>query len=184
MKKIILSLLAIICAFSIVGCDKKEEVKEKNQEPTSKIGYVEKATVENLVDEYNNVIENDSGLGLIDKETVSIKDGRYWYTLDNDIYLVVIPVSEQKAAKEDIVTSMRIYFTDKTLEDPQVPAYTRLLIMANNKEITNEEADKLVNEAKEKADSNLTSNNGKGISVGYAASTNHYEYQVIRNYKE
>ena len=78
---------------------------------------------------------------------------------------------------------MRIYFTDKTLEDPQVPAYTRLLIMANNKEITNEEADKLVNEAKEKADSNLTSNNGKGISVGYAASTNHYEYQVIRNYK-
>lgn len=182
MKKIILSLLVILCTFSIIGCGKTS--KDKDQEPTSKIGYVEKQTVESLVDEFNTVIQDNSGLGLINKETLTVSEGRYWYTLDEGIYLVVIPLNEQKDAKEDIVASMRIYFTETAKEDPQVPAYTRLLVMANNKEITNDEADKLVSESLEKAKDNLTSNNGKGISVGYATSNDHYEYQVIRNYKE
>ena len=185
MKKVLFSFLIILCTFSLIGCGKKEEeVKEKEQEPENPIGYVEKDTVENLVDQFNALVLDTSGLGPADKESLTTKGGLYWYSIDDNIYLVVNPLDALKDPKEDIVSSMRIYFTEKTKEDPQIPVFTRLLIMANNKDISREEADKLISESKDVANDNLTSNNGKGISVGYAETDDHYEYQIIRNYKE
>lgn len=62
-------------------------------------------------------------------------------------------------------------------------AFYKLLIKANNEEITDSEIDELLKEAKEKSFAKEIANNGKGISVGISNANDHYEYQVIRLYK-
>ena len=55
--------------------------------------------------------------------------------------------------------------------------------MANNEAITHDEAQELVDKAKELSNDKMTSNNGKEISVAYLEESDYCEYQVIRNYK-
>lgn len=183
MKKLLICLLVVICGLSLVGCGNKEEKKNDKQNNESTIGYVEKETVNSLLSKFNNVIENHSRLGTVPENSGSVNNGNYWYPIEDGIYLVVKPADEQKSPEEDIVGSMRIYYEDSVKDEAQIPVYTKLLVIANNEEISEKDAEKLVNESKDLAKNNLTSNNGKGISVGYAEASDHYEYQVIRNYK-
>ena len=52
--------------------------------------------------------------------------------------------------------------------------------MDNN---SSEEINTLLEEAKQLATSGKTSNNGKGISIGYIDNADNIQYQVIRLYK-
>ena len=61
--------------------------------------------------------------------------------------------------------------------------YLKDLIKANNEELTEEEIEDLITSSKEFSEKSLTANNGKGISIGYLEMDDHYEYQIIRNYK-
>ena len=57
------------------------------------------------------------------------------------------------------------------------------LIKANNSNITDNEIDSLLQEAKVKSTSGETANNGKGISIGYIEKNDSYQFQVLRSYK-
>lgn len=62
-------------------------------------------------------------------------------------------------------------------------SYTKYLTKANSNEITDNEIDILLKDAKDIASSGETSNNGKGISIGYIEKDDSYQYQVLRWYK-
>ena len=183
---IITVIVALIIGILIVGrFITKENVenttKNNQEEDYEKYGYVEEKTIDVLVREFNEEITNNSGLGLVESESLTIKDGNYWYEITDGIHLVVIP-SEKQKDNSYIVDSMMIYVEKDFKDDPQVPTYTRLLIMSNNNEITNDEAQVLIDEAKNLANKQLTSNNGKGISVAYLEKEDHYEYKITRIY--
>ena len=85
--------------------------------------------------------------------------------------------------EKDILDMGAIYMDNDKYDETTAIKYTKLLIKANNEEITDSEIDELLKEAKEKSSSKKTANNGKGISVGISNANDHYEYQVIRVYK-
>ena len=185
MKKTFLLILMFACCFMTFGCaieEVKEEKQPEEKVEESNIGSVEEKTVATLLSQLNKMIIDNSGLGPVEGEATK-KNGLYWYPITDGIQLVVLPLDEQKSEEEDIVRSMRIYVDKKYAEDPQVAAYAALLIRANNEEITMEEAQKLVEDAIQSSEKDVTSHNGKGISVGYLKADDHEEYQVIRNYQ-
>ena len=174
MKKFLVCLLSL-CCFLFAGCGKQEEQVEKN------LGSVVKTTVEILVSFFNDEIHENSGLSPLTNDTPTMENENYRYELKEEgIYFTVTPIDKPSSKEKDFVKSMQICFSEA--DDPVAAAYAKLLVVANNNEITREEADNLVTEAK-----NLTngesSNNGKGISVKYVKTEDHYEYQVIRNNK-
>lgn len=57
------------------------------------------------------------------------------------------------------------------------------MIKANNSEITDNEIETLLEDVKTKTNSGETTNNEKGISIGYTESDDTYQYQVLRLYK-
>ncbi len=187
MKKIIIYLLTLACLLSLEGCTlNKDETKKDNnetKEETKKeenLGYVEKNTIEVLVHTYNDVIVDNSGLGPASEESLSIHDGKYYYTFEEDLYLIVTPVGKQNKIDEDIVDQMSISFIESSDgTNIQADAYARLLIEANNGEITADEQDTLIADAVAGKDAN----NGKGITVKKVKYNDHSEYQIIRNYK-
>ncbi len=172
MKKFLIGILSICCLF-LVGCGKTETEEEKN------LGSVEKTTVEVLVKFFNDEINENSGLAPINDDTPELEEGVYRYDLEEEgVYLTVTP-EKQEVKDKDIVESMQICFSKA--DDNVAEAYAKLLVVANNPEITSEEANDLVIEAKDKKNESI--NNGKGISVKYVENNDHYEYQVIRNNK-
>ncbi len=165
--------------FIFVGCDVKEANPfnpQEEQNPVKEdLGTVEKKTVEELVLNFNTEIYNRSGLGPVDTENFQLKEEEYWYPITEGIFLVVIPDEKAKSPSENFVESMRIYYDKQGGDDPQIPAYARLLILANREDISFEEAEELVENAKEKVQ-----NTGKGISVQYQETDDFLEYQVNR----
>ncbi len=198
MKKLWICLLLVVCCISMVGCDSKEKDSktDENQKQSSQqedtnnqkeendsLGYVEKETVSEMVTKLNTKIVNDSGLGPVSVESVTSEDTAYRYEITDGLSLVVVPEKMTGSKEEDIVLSMHISVEKEYQEDPQVLSYTNLLIMTNNSAISYEEAQDLIEKARTLASEQLSSNNGKGISVRYLETDDSIEYQVIRNYQ-
>lgn len=171
MKKFGIGILCICCLL-LVGCG-KTDTEDKN------LGNVEKTTVEVLMKYFNDTINEDSGLAPINNDTPKIENGVYRYELEEEGVYVTVTPEKQEAKDKDIVKSMQICFSEEN--EKVATAYAKLLVVANNNEITAEEADSLVTESKQSKDE--VKNNGKGISVKYVQNKDHYEYQVIRNNK-
>ncbi len=198
MKKIWICLLLVVFSMSVVGCDVKEQessndnqIEQSNkqedtnaqEEEKDNLGYVEKETVDAMVTKFNTKIVNDSGLGPVSTDEVSLKDSTYRYEITDGLSLIVVPETMTDSASKDIVSSMAIYIEKDYQDDPQGLAYARLLIMTNNPQISYDEAQALIEEAQTLKSQQLTSNNGKGISVRYLEADTHLEYQIIRNYQ-
>ena len=79
---------------------------------------------------------------------------------------------------------MVLYVEKGNENEAMVPDYLKALIQANNDTITDDEVEKLLTEAKKKSSTGETSNNGKGISIGYIENDDNYQYQVIRLYEK
>ncbi len=178
MKKIFTYILITIALLGVGGC-----FFDKQNAKSNAVGVVEKQTVAQMLSKYNTEIFDNSGLDPANIESLNEDNGMYSYNITEGIYLVILPLDEKKNKEEDIVNSMRIYVKKEFSEDPQVLAYARMLITANNEKITSTEAQNLIDEAISLSSKRITSNNGKGIFVGYIEAQDHDEYQVIRNYK-
>lgn len=184
---IIFVIVFVAICIAIVQFSKKdlEEAKKGLEETQEKYGWVEKETVDVLVAKFNTqVMDNDSSsLNPASTDYLVEENNQYWYGLIEGIYLVVIPEKYTGDKTADIVDKMLIYVQTSTKYENDVQKYAKYLIKANNEEITNSEIETLLKEAKDNASEGKTSNNGKGISVGFLQADNHYEYQVIRLFK-
>ena len=192
MKKILfVILLCGVMALGLAGCsnlvsDSKKELEDaKNdlEETYKKYGWVEKETVNTILAKFNTEIM-DSGLNTPASDDYMIVDnGKYWFALTDDVAFYLKPVESSGNKEKDILDMSAIYMDNDKYDETTAIKYTKLLIKANNEEITDSEIDELLKEAKEQSSSKKTANNGKGISVGISNANEHYEYQVIRLYK-
>lgn len=188
-NKIIIICLVVIILSIVVSLgiklylNKDLEKKEQNLQDTyEKYGLVEMETVNNLVAKFNTQIM-DNGLNTpASNDYMTVKDNIYWFALTDSIYYFLKPIKFSNI-ENDIVNMNALYFKKDNYNEVESLKYVKFLIKANNEEITDSEIENLIKEAKEKSSFGLSSNNGKGISISFVETDDHYEYQVVRLYK-
>lgn len=180
----VLIIVLIVVALLSVGVYLSVKYYFLPKDTIERYGVVEEETVEVLVAKFNTeVMDAGEILNVASSDYLEVDDGVYWYTLVTGISLGVVPLDFEDDPSKEIVDYMFLY-VDKNCEYMElVPDFIDHMIKANNSEITDEEIDSLVSEAKELSREKQTSNNGKGISIGYVETDSNYEYQVIRVYE-
>lgn len=184
-KTIITILLCSIITLGLTGCgeNKVDQAKKDLQETQEKYGYVEKENVKLTIARFNTeIMESNLNTPATDDSMV-VDNDLYWYALTDDISYYLKPVDFSNDIEKDITDMSALYFDKEKYNEEDAQKYARLLIKANNVELTDSEIDELLKDAKEKQELKQTANNGKGISVGIVESDDHFEYQVIRLYK-
>ena len=182
---LVVILLAVVCYFGVkVYLDKDLENKKQDlQDTINKYGYVEKENVSVSVSKFNTVVM-DNGVGNPASDNyMTTSDNLYWYGLYDGISLYVKPLNFTENKDNDITKLMAIYYSKGIEDETMVINYVKSLIKANNENLTDSDIDYLINDAKNLSNDKKTSNNGKGISVGYVDNGEEIEYQVIRLYK-
>lgn len=182
---VIFVVVVIVVCIAIVQFAKQDVENAKNelQATIEKYGTVEKEIVNILVAKLNTEIM-DNGINTpASDELMVAQDGLYWYGLTDDVSLYVKPVEFSNDNKKDIAEISAIYMSKDVYDEQIAIKYAKLLIKANNEELTEDEIDTLIKDAKAGSNDNEFANNGKGISVAILESDNHYEYQVKRLYK-
>lgn len=182
---VIFVVVFVAVCFAIVQFSKQdlENAQKDLQEALEKYGTVEKEIVNVLVAKLNTEIM-DNGINTpASDELMVAQDGLYWYGLTDDVSIYVKPVEFSNDNKKDIAEQSAIYMNKDVYDEQTAIKYAKLLIKANNEELTEDEIDTLIKDAKTVSKDNKMSNNGKGISVAIVESDSHFEYQVKRLYK-
>lgn len=182
---IIFVIVFVAVCFAIVQFSKQdvENAQKDLQEAYEKYGTVEKEIVNILVAKLNTEIMDNSINTPASDELMVAQDGLYWYGLTDDVSIYVKPVEFSNDNKKDIGEISAIYMNKEKYNEETAIKYAKLLIKANNKELTENEIDTLIKDAKAFSKDEEFANNGKGISVAILESDTHYEYQVKRLYK-
>ncbi len=178
MKKIFITFLLLLSCLTLGGCGKNDNTGNENE-----FGVVEQITIASLVDKFNSEITDNSELEYLYDENMTVEEDRYWYDIDEGLYLVIDPTTFSNDVNEDIVDMSRLYVDKETANMENATTYLEFLLMANNDSLTKEEITSLVTDAKEVSKESSTANNGKGLSLGYLETDDHIEYQIIRLYK-
>ena len=189
-KKIIIICLIMIILAIVISLGVKlylnkdlEKQRQKLQETQEKYGWVEKETVDVLVAKFNTEIVDSSSLNPASTDYLTEDNNQYWYGLIDGIYLVVVPEKYTGDKSTEIVDYTLLYVDKTSKYESDAISYIKHLIKANNSNITDNEIDSLLQEAKVKSTSGETANNGKGISIGYIEKNDSYQFQVLRSYK-
>ena len=189
-KKIIIICLIMIILAIVISLGVKlylnkdlENQRQKLQETQEKYGWVEKETVDVLVAKFNTEIVDSSSLNPTSTDYLTEDNNQYWYGLIDGIYLVVVPEKYTGDKSTEIVDYTLLYVDKTSKYESDAISYIKHLIKANNSNITDNEIDSLLQEAKVKSTSGETANNGKGISIGYIEKNDSYQFQVLRSYK-
>ena len=183
MKKILLCLFMGVMIVGLTGCGNDNVAEEQPQEQVQEFGYVEKETAEVLVAKFNTEVVDNSSLNPASDEYLTTYEDAYRYGLITGVSLIVYPLEYTGDLSNDIVDYMVLYVEKNSEYESNVNEYMEYLIKANNPDITTDEVDSLITEAKNSASSGKTVNNGKGIDVGYVDNEDNYQYQVIRLYE-
>lgn len=154
-----------------------ENQRQKLQETQEKYGWVEKETVDVLVAKFNTEIVDSSSLNPASTDYLTEDNNQYWYGLIDGIYLVVVPEKYTGDKSTEIVDYMLLYVDKTSKYESDAISYIKHLIKANNSNITDNEIDSLLQEAKVKSTSGETANNGKGISIGYIEKKIHTNFK-------
>lgn len=189
-KKIIIICLIMIILAIVISLGIKlylnkdlENQRQKLQETQEKYGWVEKETVDVLVAKFNTEIVDSSSLNPASTDYLTEDNNQYWYGLIDGIYLVVVPEKYTGDKSTEIVDYTLLYVDKTSKYESDAISYIKHLIKANNSNITDNEIDSLLQEAKVKSTSGETANNGKGISIGYIEKNDSYQFRVLRSYK-
>lgn len=189
-KKIIIICLIMIILAIVISLGVKlylnkdlENQRQKLQETQEKYGWVEKETVDVLVAKFNTEIVDSSSLNPASTDYLTEDNNQYWYGLIDGIYLVVVPEKYTGDKSTEIVDYTLLYVDKTSKYESDAISYIKHLIKANNSNITDNEIDSLLQEAKVKSTSGEIANNGKGISIGYIEKNDSYQFQVLRSYK-
>ncbi len=182
---VIFVIVVIAICIAIVQFSKHDlETAQKEYEQTvKKYGVVEKETVSTMIAKFNTEIM-DGGINTpAYDDYLTIEDGSYWFGITENISYLLQPVEFTSDKDKDILAMSALYFHKENYNEEEAVKYVRCLIKSNNYDLTDKEIDDLIKEAKEKSSKKETSNNGKGISIGFLEYENSYIYQVIRLYK-
>lgn len=182
---VIFVIIFVAVCIAIVQFSKKnlEEAKKGLEETQEKYGWVEKETVDVLVAKFNTEVVDNSSLNPASTDYLTEDNNQYWYGLIEGIYLVVVPEEYTGDKTTEIVDYMLLYVDKTSKYETDAISYTKHLIKANNNQITDSEIETLLEDVKSKPNSGETSNNGKGISIGYTENDETYQFQVLRLYK-
>ena len=158
-------------------------LEDSEMVPNGGLGAVQKETVDTLIAKFNTEIMNSGMEYPASDEYLTLEENQYWYGMYDDIYCVVTPEEFTGDKAVDIVSMMVIYIPNDSENKEMAIQYVENLIKANNSEITDEDVTYLIEEAENQKINSLSSNNGKGISVGIFEGEEHTEYQIIRAYE-
>lgn len=182
-------LVAVVVLVKIALTPEVEDVEPENvsvsQEET--YGFVEPETVATLVAKFNTEIMDQTGWELLpaDDTTMMTYENNYWYPLDDDIALVVVPVEFSGDKAQDRVLTMLIYVDKDSVNQEKARSYWQYLVQANSGDSSAEEVTELMVEAEMLRERGEMANRGKGLFVAInEAGGDHIEYQVVRNYRE
>lgn len=182
-------LVAVVVLVKIALTPEVEDVGPESvsvsQEET--YGFVEPETVATLVAKFNTEIMDQTGWELLpaDDTTMMTYENNYWYPLDDDIALVVVPVEFSVDKAQDMVLTMLIYVDKNSANQEKARSYWQHLVQANSEDYSAEEVTGLMAEAEMLRERGEMANRGKGLFVAInEAGGDHIEYQVVRNYEE
>lgn len=164
--------------------EENETVQGTNEEED--YGYVEPETVTLAVAKFNTEIMDQTGWELtpVNDETMVTHENMYWYPLYDDLALVVVPVEFTGDKDKDTALTTLIYADKDSANREKALEYLRLLVQANDENLTEDEISGLVEEAENLRERGEMANRGNGIFVTISESDDHSEYQVVRNYRE
>lgn len=197
-QKVIIGVM-IVLAVVVVGAvamlvlkreDEQEakvsETTETEEELEEEYGFVEPETVEALVAKFNAKLMDQTGWELmpVDDTTMVTHEDNYWYPLDEDVALVVVPVEFSGDKAQDEVLTMLIYVDKDSANQEKAQEYWKYLIAANDEELSTEEVTELMTEAEELRERGEMADYDDGIFVAISEAEDHREYQVVRNYRE
>lgn len=183
-------LVAVVVLVKIALTPEIEDVESESagvsQEET--YGFVEPETVATLVAKFNTEIMDQTGWELLpaDDTTMMTYENNYWYPLDDDIALVVVPVEFSGDKTQDTVLTMLIYIDKDSVNQKKARSYWQYLVQANSGDSSVEEVTELMAEAEMLRERGEMANRGKGlfVAINEAGGGDHIEYQVVRNYRE
>lgn len=92
-------------------------------------------------------------------------------------------IKNNRQNTRQIVNYTLLYAEKNSKYESDAISYIKYLIKANNSEISDIEAEAILNDVKTKINSGKTANNRKGISISYTEKEDAYQYQVLRLYK-
>lgn len=189
--------IAIVTIVVLVGIlvvkmasDKPKETEvalsEESEEEIDVYGRVDLATVGDLVAQFNQDITKLSDLGLVtvDEGAMVTHENAYWYPLEEDLALVVVPVEFSGDKEKDTVLTMLIYADKASANQAGALEYLRVLVQANDAKLSEDEISGLVGEAEKLRERGEMANRGNGIFVAIHETDDHFEYQVVRNYQD
>lgn len=189
-KKIITIICIVIIILSICGyfvidyiLDKDiEKQQQELQEIINKYGTVNEENVNTIVAKFNTEVMENGSQYPASNENSRTENNVYWHLLSDDIYLFVKPLEFTGDNEKDIVSTSTINYPNDLDNEETAIQYVKNLIKANNTDLSYEEINQLINDAKEAftKQSGTTANNGKGISVAFVEDESNCEYQIIR----
>lgn len=184
-KRLVSILMCGLILLGLCGCGKNEVngVEKENNQLKEEYGSVEEEKVDILVAKFNTQVVDNSKLNPASEDYLTLSNGEYWYGLIDGIYLVVVPEKYTGDKTSEVVNYTLLYVKKDSKYINDASSYIKYLIKANNSEITDNEIETLLEDVKTKTNSGETTNNGKGISIGYTESDDTYQYQVLRLYK-
>ena len=190
-KKVKTTLIIILVVISLAWAGlylkslfNLENAVKDYEEAMNKLGYVKKEPVYHIAVCMNVETMNSGFKNILNHNNSQVSDGTYWYDLTENILMFIEPENMTESDQIDIAEYTGIYANKKGYDEELTIKYAKALIKANNSEITDEEADNLISEAKHLASEKLAANNGKGVYVGYLETEDHYEIQVQRIFNE
>ncbi len=178
---IIILVLIIVAGFAFIVLKKENNQKELD-ELAEKYGSVERETVNNIIEKFNTEIKNGEIKDTARDVSTDSEEGLYWYVITENISCYVRPVEFTGSYENDNAELISLYFDKEGFKEETAIYYWKKLIKANNTELTDEEINTFIENAKKEKNSDEMTANGKGLYASIVEIDNHYEYQVKRLY--
>ena len=170
-------IILVIAALVLIGL----LYIKKNKKPV----YLDDIKVSSLVTKFNDNLKNSKIESLASEENLLKEDDSYWYGLHEDIVLHLIPLKYTGEVDKDIVLESGIFYDKDSKNSELASKYIVNLIKANALELTDEEIDEIIKQAKEIGKDNVNSKNGKGYSsngliITYWTNEDNYHISIER----
>lgn len=170
-------IILVIAALVLIGL----LYIKKNKKPV----YLDDIKVSSLITKLNDNLKSSKIEYFASEENLLKEDDSYWYGLHEDIVLHLIPLKYTGEVDKDIVLESGIFYDKDSKNSELASKYIVNLIKANALELTDEEIDEIIKQAKEIGKDNVNSKNGKGYSsngliITYWTNEDNYHISIER----